>query len=249
MGVVLNARQRARAAVIADIVAEARRQLADVGPGALSLRSVARELGMASSAIYRYVASRDELLTALIVDAYNTLGEVAEVASETDGTTFQRLKTVCRAVRGWALENPQEYGLLYGSPVPGYQAPQETIGPASRVTLVLARLVLDAHLAGELSYPAGDSLGPAMASEAAHVAGTSLTGLLAGVSLADMPARASRNDVPLATVARALVVWTLLFGQISFEVFGRFDGVVQDAEALFDHTVTIMAELLGLAPK
>jgi AcrR family transcriptional regulator len=228
MGIVLNARQRARALVVADIVVEARRQLATEGPAALSLRAVARELGMASSAMYRYIPSRDELLTILIVEAYDALGEAAEAAATTDGDPLQRWRSVCRAIRGWALEHPQEYALIYGSPVPGYHAPRTTVGPASRVALVLATLLLDAHRAGNLRAPRDEPLSAALASEVQQVARTALP------------------DVPLATVARALEAWTLLFGQISFELFGRFDGVVQDTEALFDHAVTVMADLVGM---
>ena len=86
---------------------------------------------MVSSAIYRYFPSRDDLLTALIVDGYNAIGEVAEQADAAcpAGEYTGRWLAVCRAVRDWALAHPHEYALVYGSPVPGYQAPQQTIGP------------------------------------------------------------------------------------------------------------------------
>ena len=229
--VVSNARQRVRVAVSADIVAEARRQLAAEGAAALSLRAVARELGMASSAVYRYFPSRDDLLTALIVEAYNALGEVAEAAATTGGTTYRRFRTVCLAIRGWALEHPHEYALLYGSPVPGYQAPELTIGPASRATLVLTGIVLEAYRAGELSLEEIPAVSKVMAAQARPIGELAMPG------------------VPLPIVARALVVWTLLFGQISFELFGRFEGVVADTEVLFDHTMAVMAGLLGLSPR
>ena len=230
MGVVLNARQRVREAVIADIVAEARRQLAIQGAAALSLRAVARELGMASSAMYRYVASRDELLTALIVEGYDALGGVAEAAAASGGPAWQRWRAVCRAIREWALEHPHEYALLYGSPVPDYQAPGSTVGPASRVTLVLAGVLLDAHRARELVSRGEPALSAAMAVEAERVALGALPG------------------VPLPTVARAVVAWAQLFGQISFELFGRFHGVIADTEVLFDHAVAVMADQLGIKP-
>ena len=230
--VVQNARQRVRAAVMADIVAEARRQLAVEGAASLSLRAVARQLGMASSAMYRYFPSRDELLTALIVEGYDALGEVAEAAAAGAGTTaYKRFRTVCRAIRGWAFDHPHEYALLYGSPIPGYQAPGLTIGPASRATLVLTGIVLDAYRAGELTVPDEPALPRAVATAVRPVGQLAMPG------------------VPLAIVARALVVWTGLFGQISFELFGRFDGVVDDTDALFDHAVTVMAGQLGLEPR
>lgn len=229
-GVVQNARQRVRAAVSADIVAEARRQLAEEGAAALSLRAVARQLGMASSAMYRYFPSRDELLTALIVEGYDALGDVAEVAAAAGAgaAAYKRFGTVCRAIRGWAFDHPHEYALLYGSPIPGYQAPGLTIGPASRATLVLTGIVLDAHRAGELTVPDEPPLSRAVAAAVRPVGQRAMPG------------------VPLTIVVRALAVWTGLFGQISFELFGRFDGVVDDADALFDHAVTLMAAQLGM---
>ena len=227
-GVVPNARQRVRVAVSAEIVAEARRQLAAEGAAALSLRAVARELGMASSAVYRYFPSRDDLLTALIVEAYNALGEVSEAAAATGGTTYRRFRTVCLAIRGWAIEHPHEYALLYGSPVPGYQAPELTVGPAGRSALVLAGIVDEAHRAGELSVEEIPALSRTMAAQARPIAEQAMSG------------------VPLPIVARALVAWALLFGQINFELFGRFDGVVADTEVLFDHVMTVMAGLVGM---
>ena len=227
-GVVLNARQRVRAAVSADIVAEARRQLAEVGAGALSLRAVARELGMASSAVYRYFPSRDDLLTALIVEAYEVLGEVAETAALTAGPVAGRWRAVCRSIRTWAFEHPHEYVLLFGSPVPGYQAPPVTLAPASRVTLVLAGLLVDAQRAGELEPTEAAALPRAVATEVRTIGQLALPG------------------VPLSTVAQALLVWPQLFGQISFELYGRFEGIVENPEVLFEHAVATMARALGI---
>ena len=148
-----TARQRARQAVLADIDAEARRQLARDGAAALSLRSVARELGMVSSGIYRYVASRDDLLTRLIIQAYDELGAAAERALKAAGSDpRERWRAAAGAVRGWAIRHPHEYALVYGSPVPGYAAPPDTIGPALRVYSALADPLR--HRAGDAT-PAG----------------------------------------------------------------------------------------------
>src|SRR5690348_15569859 len=127
-------RARVRAEMIDEIKATARRHLAVDGAN-LSLRAVARDLGMVSSAFYRYFASRDDLLTALIIDAYDALGDAAERAeAAADRADLRgRWLTTCRAVRGWALDHPPEYALIYGSPVPGYRAPQDTIPPATRI--------------------------------------------------------------------------------------------------------------------
>src|SRR3954471_6501176 len=119
MSTVRGARERARIEVTAAIKDEARRRLAAEGAAKLSLRAVARELGMVSSALYRYFASRDDLLTALIVDAYDAVGAAAERAeAATDrADLLGRWLATARAVRAWTLANPHEYALIYGSPV------------------------------------------------------------------------------------------------------------------------------------
>ena len=112
------------------------RHLATEGAAALSLRAVARDLGLVSSAVYRYVASRDELLTLLVVDGYDELGDAVDAALErVDTADFAgRLAAIGRATRAWALAEPATYALLFGSPVPGYEAPAEqTTGPGIRV--------------------------------------------------------------------------------------------------------------------
>ncbi|NYV77970.1 TetR/AcrR family transcriptional regulator, partial [Streptomyces sp. UH6] len=143
-------RARARREITAAIKDEARRRLEDEGAAKLSLRAVARELGMASSAVYRYFPSRDDLLTALIVDAYDSLGAAAEgaeaeAAAAPGATPLSRWVAVCEAVRRWALAHPHEYALIYGTPVPGYRAPETTVPAASRVGLLLIGVARDAH--------------------------------------------------------------------------------------------------------
>src|SRR3954464_716928 len=120
--VAAGTRARVRAELTREIVDVARRHLASEGAAALSLRAVARELGMVSSAVYRYFPSRDELLTALIIDAYDSVADAAEEAEAAvpRGDVAARWMATCRAVRLWAVANPQEYALIFGSPIPGY---------------------------------------------------------------------------------------------------------------------------------
>src|SRR5262249_35831644 len=116
-----SVRARVRAQMIDEIKATARQHLATDGAN-LSPRAVARDMGMASSALYRSFASRDDLLTALIIDAYNALGDAVEAgdAEVTDrGDLRGRWLACCHAVRRWALANPAQYALIFGSPVPG----------------------------------------------------------------------------------------------------------------------------------
>jgi AcrR family transcriptional regulator len=230
-----GARARARAEITAEITAEARRHLATDGAAGLSLRAVARELGMVSSAVYRYVASRDDLLTILIIEGYDALGEVAErtAARTARQSPAMRWLAVCRAIRRWALAHPHEYALLYGSPVPGYQAPTDTIAPATRVTLALIGVVLDAHRAGALR--AVDQ--PAVA----------LTTRLAA-NLNRMQAELAPGlDVDAETVARVVTAWSQAFGLLSFELFGQTAGAITAHDDLYDASAMAMAHFIGLS--
>jgi AcrR family transcriptional regulator len=228
-------RARARAELVQEIKQEARRQVAEEGSAGLSLRAVARQLGMVSSGIYRYFPSRDQLLTALIIDSYDAIGAAAEDADADlgRGDFAGRWRAACHAVRGWALEHPHEYALVYGSPVPGYRAPQDTTGPASRVTLVLAAVVSDAAAAGALGNPFKPGRAPSLSrqarAEASQVGSVAFPG------------------VPADAVVRALTAWTQLFGFVNFELFGRLVGVVEDPAALFDQAVTDIGAFVGIA--
>ena len=222
-----TARERARAELTTEITDRARAQLATVGAAGLSLRAVARELGMASSAVYRYFPSRDELLTRLIIDGYDALGAAAEAADDPTATPRERWSAICRAVRGWARAHPHEYALLYGSPVPGYSAPRDTVPAALRVGVALGRVLGDAARAGDLPPAAGIPTG-------------TVTPEVAPVLGGEHPALDDRVR------ARALLAWSGLFGTVSFELFGHFTGAVADADAFFDDAMRDLAGLVGL---
>lgn len=229
-------RARMRVELTREIKDEARRQLAVEGAPGLSLRAVTRALGMSSSAIYRYFPSRDDLLTALIVDAYDAVGAAAEEADAgCDRRDYGgRWRAVGLAVRSWAVADPHEYALVYGSPVPGYRAPQDTVGPASRVTLVLSRLVDEACLDGALQEPPGAS---GLAPLDASVLGETRR-------LADL----AFPHVPDEVVVRAVIAWTQLFGMISFELFGHFHAVIDDVEPVFERSLLETGHQLGFPP-
>jgi AcrR family transcriptional regulator len=234
-----TARERARAELTREIKEGARRQLAAAGADGISLRAVARELGMASSALYRYYPSRDDLLTALIIDAYDAIGEAAEeaIADEKPDESWGRDRwlAACHAIRGWALSHPHEYALIYGSPVPGYRAPEATIGPAARVPLAFAGVLADATAAGELGDDAGAHAGPDAAD--------ALAGGLA--EQAAVLSTALTSPVPPEVLVRAVIAWTQLFGMISWELFGQFVGSFEPADALFAHAVAQLATFVG----
>jgi AcrR family transcriptional regulator len=216
-------RARVRAEMTDEIKTVARRHLATEGAN-LSLRAVARDLGMASSAVYRYFASRDELLTALIIDAYDAVGAAAERAADT-GDHLERFLAVCHAVRDWALANPHEWALIYGSPVPGYQAPRDTVGPATRVILRIGAIVRDAALAGQV--PAGAPIGGKLGAEVAAVAEQVAPG------------------VPPQVVARAIAAWIHLCGALSAELFGQLNNTIDERRAFFDFQLRGAATMIG----
>ncbi|MBY8882506.1 TetR/AcrR family transcriptional regulator [Actinacidiphila acidipaludis] len=230
MSVIQGARERARTEVTAAIKQEARNQLAAEGAARLSLRAVARELGMVSSALYRYFPSRDELFTALIIDAYDAIGAAAEeaLAATAGEPPADRWTAVCRAARDWAIAHPHEYGLVYGSPVPGYSAPQDTVVPASRVGLALVAVVRDAQRDGLLGPPQGRPLAEPVRTDAAHLAS----------ELAP--------DLPIPTIAALVAAWAQVFGIVSFEVFGQFNGVVEARGPFFDQAAGALGAQVGL---
>ncbi|MBP2371120.1 TetR/AcrR family transcriptional regulator [Pseudonocardia parietis] len=268
-----TARERARTELVAEITAAARRQLAETGAAALSMRAVSREIGMVSSALHRYFPTRDDLLTALIVQSYDALadavtaaadgaagpassaaeptggaagpaGNAAEPAGSAAGPAGgaaepadpgQRWRAIARAVRTWALANPHEYALIYGSPVPGYRAPTHTVPAAARVLAPLARLLADAHAAGTLQTDADadagtdTSIAPVLAEDAARLRDALGT-----------------PDLPDAALLAAVTAWTGLFGHVSFELFGQFENVLEHRDAVFEGTVDRLGRLAGL---
>jgi AcrR family transcriptional regulator len=222
-----TARERAREAVIVEIKAEAKRQLADAGAAGLSLRAVARELGMVSSAIYRYFPSRDDLLTALIVDSYLDLAGGAERALGRAGDDpREQWRAACGAIRAWARRHPHEYALLYGSPVPGYAAPPDTIDPATAVYRALLEPVRSAGRRG--GRRRSDGLPETLQADAVRVA-------------SDL-----ELDVDAERMVRLLDALTGLFGHLSFELFGHTHGVIEDHDAFFEHRVERLADDIGL---
>jgi AcrR family transcriptional regulator len=229
----MGARARAHLEVRNEILATAGRHLRAVGPAALSLRAVAREMGMVSSAVYRYFSSRDALLTALIIAAYDDLGDVAErSAVETrERPPLERWVAAAGAVRDWAVDHPQDYALLYGSPVPGYAAPDDTVVPGTRVTRALVQIVHDAVVDDRLSAVGGRGT-----IELTPQTRQAFDVLRSQVDLD------TTDDVALAVI----VAWTQMFGLLSFELFGQTRGLIDDHGAFFREAATLMASRIGL---
>jgi AcrR family transcriptional regulator len=232
-------RQRNREALTDEIAEVALGHLATHGAAGLSLRAVAREMGMSSSAVYRYFPSRDDLLTRLIVTAYDSLGSAAEAAERdverTDLTG--RFRAIARAVRHWASAHEHQYALIYGSPVPGYRAPTLTVPPATRVPVLLVAIITDGVQAGVL--PPDPHLDAAVETSLAPIVGWLMA--------------QHGSSPPAGHMARGLMAWTYLFGAVSFDLFGHRHNVLADERLpdhpFFEYEIDRLIELVGLDPR
>lgn len=220
-------RQEARNRIEAQIVQVGRRHLVTDGAAGLSLRAIARDLGMVSSAVYRYVASRDDLLTLLLVDAYDDLADAVDAAARA-GDWDHRLVALARAARAWAVDQPARWALLYGSPVPGYHAPPElTVGPGTRVIATLLSIVADGVRSGAVGSP-DDSMGEPISSD--------FDGIRAEFAFP------GGDRLMLA----CLSTWATVVGAISLEVFGQYGAdTLSDPGAVFDAQLGLLVHMMS----
>lgn len=217
----MGRRQDARDRIEQRIVELGREQLATVGAAGLSVRAIARDLGMVSSAVYRYVASRDDLLTLLLVDAYTELADAAAAARAGAGSAWvDQLRAVAQDVRHWAVGQPARWALLYGSPVPGYHAPAHlTVGPGTRVVGLLFDVVAAGIAAGDVK-PSTLRVPSPLAEDFGGIrAEFGFTG----------------DD---GAMARSLLLWSGLVGAVSLEVFGQYG-----ADTLTDPAIAFQVQL------
>jgi AcrR family transcriptional regulator len=215
-----------RAAMTEEILRLGRAHLSTHGAAGLSLRAIAREMGVVSSAVYRYVPSRDDLLTLLLVDGYTDLADRVDEAITAVDDPRERLIRAALAMRLWAVEDPARWALLYGSPVPGYAAPAEvTVAPGTRAVGALLATVAHGQARGLLrdDLPAPDDR---------------VIDSLAGV--------ADELGVELtpAAVHAATVLWAVIIGAISLEVFGQYGDSFTDPETLFAGQVALVLNAL-----
>jgi AcrR family transcriptional regulator len=196
-------RERYRAQVRAEIKQHAWEQLATAGASALSLNAIARRMGLSGPALYRYFAGRDELITELVRDAYRSLADTLRAA----GAAGPDLPALAHALRDWALHDPQRYFLVYGTPVPGYHAPDDITAIAREImtTLIDACAVL----------PSGGPEKPFR------------------THLAEHREWADGHPAEPAALHRALTVWTRLHGALSLELAGQFAGMGFDPALFF----------------
>ncbi|MCX5583473.1 TetR-like C-terminal domain-containing protein [Streptomyces erythrochromogenes] len=219
-------------ALPAVVKATARQHLVKLGASGLSLDVVARDSGRAVTAVESAFPHRDDLLTALVVDAYDASGSAMEradrAAADAGAPAGARLLAAARALRQWSFANPAEFTLIYGSPVPGYHAPQDTVAPASRTPAVLAGILRSALESGELTPPRRTLPGGLLRPEALELFG-------------------GAPDAPFSDIVeRGIVLWSSLIGLLVFQVFSRTHDSVLDEAVYFDAAIAVAAETVGL---
>lgn len=225
----MGKRQETREKIEAQIIELGRSHLVTEGAAGLSLRAIARDLGMVSSAVYRYVASRDDLLTLLLVDAYSELADAVDHAgAATGGSWRDQLRAMAHAARAWAIAAPARWALLYGSPVPGYHAPRElTVGPGTRVVGALFGAVGTGIAAGDIRQSNAAAAQP----------------LSSDFDRVRKEFEFSGDD---SAVGKCFLLWAGLVGAISLEVFGQYGAdTLRKPEAVFDIQVLLLIDMLG----
>ncbi len=256
----VGTRARARQETVRAITDAARDQLGEVGAAALSVRAVTRALGMSASSVYRYFPNRDALLTALILDAYRGVGAAAARAeAEVDrADPLGRWLAVHHGVRAWALDHPHEYALIYGSPVPGYVAPEDTAVPAAEVALLLAAIAVECWVGrGPWTGSSGGMPTGATPSEVPPPGTVPLADALRAdlrdrldQALAAVPegVRPDASAIDPHLVLAVVDAWTELFGSVSFELFGHFRNVIGARADHLDATARRTAAAAGIHP-
>ncbi|ACU37498.1 TetR/AcrR family transcriptional regulator [Actinosynnema pretiosum subsp. pretiosum] len=201
----MSLRERRRAAATREILDAAKARMSEHGPAGLALRAVARDLDMTVQALYHYFPSRDDLLTALIVEAYEDLA--AAVRTALDAAPPEPFPAVAEAFRTWAIEHRAQFQLIYGTPLPHYRAPHEgpTTEAARKVTAVLRAALFDGCAEEALARADAPELTPELRAR-----------------LAELPPEA-RGELPPPAAALFLDAWARLHGLVVLEAFGHFD--------------------------
>ncbi|WP_033339310.1 TetR/AcrR family transcriptional regulator [Catenuloplanes japonicus] len=223
-------RQRYRDQVRTEIKAAALVQIRAGGVAALSLNAIAKQLGVSGPALYKYYGSKDDLLTELIIEGYDSAAlHIAEAASAVrEQTPRARLHALAGAYRAWAVENPHRFELLAGTPSPTYQAPPETVDHARDVFSSFLPVI-----GAGRDWPAGAAL-------IAQMRATDSPGA------AEWAALHAPDADPALVLAGQVLLWSRLHGVVSLEVQGAFTGMGHDPATLLTMEMDSFADALGL---
>jgi AcrR family transcriptional regulator len=190
------------------------KQITEFGAAALNLRAIARDLGIAAPSIYNYFPSRDDLVTALIVDAYNSLAEAQEAALESGlaESLSTKLFSLGIAYRNWVVKYPHRYQLIFGTPIPNYQAPDDiTIPAATRALVPLIKIIQDLYSANALRTERLTEMSPQLES-----------------MLRSWQKVEGSSDIE--TLYLALVIWSRLHGLVGLEIGNQFPPFINAVE-------------------
>jgi AcrR family transcriptional regulator len=228
----MSRREKLRQEMLMDIKAAARQQMAEGGTAALSLSGIARTLEVSQPALYRYYPSREALVTALIVEGYNNLADAMAAADQTVPQTHygSRLLAAMLANRSWALENPVDFQLLFGNPIPGYQGPEDITTPAAqRVFGVVLNILMEALAAGALQYP----------EELRELSGNLRVSMSMEIDGQPVP-------LPPEVIYIGLVGWTHTHGMIMLELFNHTRALLPDPGAFYLREAKMVLNRFGL---
>jgi AcrR family transcriptional regulator len=231
-------RDRVRAATTAEIKQTARRILVAEGPDAVSLRAIAREMGMTAPALYRYFGSHEELVKHVIADIFTELaagirGAIAAAGAASGGDMTAKVLAACWEFRRWSLSHPREYGLIFATPLPGLHVQQDEItaeggGEFGNTFFIL---MLELWRKQPFPVPPDDQIDPGLREQ--------LERYHDGLGqLAD--------GLPLGLLLVFLRCWVRLHGIVSLEVFGHLSFALDDAEPMFELMLAEMAPMVGL---
>ena len=228
-------RDRVRAATAGEIKQTARRILVAEGPEAVSLRAIAREMGMTAPALYRYFSSREDLVRHVCGDIFTEIATdiraaSARAAQESGGDVTAKLIAACREFRHWALTHREEFGLLFGTPLPGLEPlhNDETDKCAMEFASSFMALFLELWQRHPFPVPADEQIEPGLAAQLARYT--------AGLGV----------DLPAGAALIFLRCWVRLYGMVSLEVFGHLHFALDDAAPMFEITLAELAALVGL---
>lgn len=224
-------REKKRNATLDDIKSTAWKQVAEQGAASLSLRAIAREMDMTAPALYRYYRDRDALVTALLIDAFDSFSTAMETARNACDPQdhINRFRAISHAYFAWAMHDPQKYLFLFGTPIPGYQFAPEMASSAQRSFLILQGVIGEAHAAGQITGELATLRRPA-----------SLTSQYEALRKMGLP------YVPLVTHL-ALVTWSMMHGMTSLFIYGYFTGFLgEQVQSFVDFEIEKMVRLLGL---
>ncbi|QXJ24584.1 TetR/AcrR family transcriptional regulator [Actinomadura graeca] len=227
-------RDRLRAATVKEISETARRILVEEGPEAVSLRAIARAMGMTAPALYRYFDSHSELLRHLVGDIFTELTEELHGAMHAvEGTDMSgKFLAVARQFRLWALAHPREYALLFGTPVRGATRQEEVDFAeecAREFGWTFMALFLELWQKSPFPIPADEEIAPALRPQLRRYRDDVL-GL----------------DLPLGVLQQFLKCWIRLQGGVSLEVFGHLEFALDDAAPMFELMLSEVGPTLGL---